>query len=95
VTPPLRCVAVDVEAAVEALRRRAEEIRVSELARNECRLAALSVGERRTVERLTSRVVSEFLHVPTIRVKEAAGVPGGERYVGILEQLFGLDEAAL
>jgi glutamyl-tRNA reductase len=94
-TPPLRCVAVDVEAAVASLRRRAEEIRVAELARNERRLAALSAGERRAVERLTAGVVTELLHVPTIRVKEAAAVPGGELYLGVLQRLFGLDEAAL
>jgi glutamyl-tRNA reductase len=93
--PPLQCVAVDAEVAVASLRRRAEEIRVAELSRNECRLAALSAGERRAVERLTARVVSELLHVPTIRVKAAAAVPGGELYVGVLQQLFGLEEAAL
>ncbi|HEV8685685.1 MAG TPA: hypothetical protein VGQ84_00260 [Gaiellaceae bacterium] len=94
-TPPLPCVARDdVEAAIAALRRRADAIRVAELARNERRLAALSADERRAVELLTTRIVSALLQVPAVRIKEAARVPAGTLYLGVLEQLFGLDEAA-
>jgi glutamyl-tRNA reductase len=96
VTPPLRCVSHDdAETAIASLRLRAEAIRIAELARNERRLSALSAGERRAVELLTARIVSKLLHVPTVRIKEAAGGRGGELYVGVLQQLFGLDEAVL
>jgi glutamyl-tRNA reductase len=61
--------------AITALRRRAEEIRVEELARAEPRLAELSARERETVETLTTQIVNKLLHAPTVRAKEAGSEP--------------------
>src|SRR5205085_9732341 len=58
--------------AIASLRRRAEEIRAAELARAAGRLADLSPTERRAVESLTAQIVGKLLHIPTVRVKEAA-----------------------
>ena len=78
---------LDAAPVVTALRRRADEIRVAELARAEGRLAGLSETERREVETLTAQIVSKLLHEPTVRVKEA---PAG--HAEALRSLFALDE---
>jgi glutamyl-tRNA reductase len=70
--------------AIAALRRRAEEIRIEELARAEPRLAELSERERKTVETLTAQIVNKLLHAPTVRAKHA----GSEQ----LRELFALRE---
>jgi glutamyl-tRNA reductase len=70
--------------AIAALRRRAEEIRVEELARAEPRLAELTERERKTVETLTAQIVNKLLHAPTVRAKHA----GSEQ----LRELFALRE---
>ncbi len=37
------------------------------------------------------RVVDKLLHAPTVRVKELAESPGGDRYAEALHELFELD----
>jgi glutamyl-tRNA reductase len=84
--------ALDVVPAVAALRARAEEIRLGELERAEGRLAKLDDGERRIVEAITAQIVAKILHLPTVRMKEAAATPNGVLYADALQHLFGLDE---
>jgi glutamyl-tRNA reductase len=79
---------LDVVPVVTALRRRAEEIRLAELERIEPRLRDLSEPERRSVDLLTSQILSKLLHEPTVRVKEQ----DDPRYAEALEHLFALDD---
>ncbi len=72
------------------LRERAEALRQAELARYQRRLAALDVPERETVEALTKAIVAKLLHEPTVRLKDIAGTPRGERYAEVLRDLFDL-----
>jgi glutamyl-tRNA reductase len=85
---------LDVVPAIASLRRRAEEIRASELARAGGRLAGLTPSERRAVESLTAQIVSKLLHVPTVRLKEAAAAPEGVAYAETVRRLFDLDTPA-
>ena len=85
---------LDVVPAVAALRARAEEIRRGELDRAEGRLAKLDAGERSLVEAITAQIVNKILHLPTVRMKEAAATPNGIVYADALQHLFGLDEDA-
>ena len=78
--------------AITSLRARAEEIRAAELARIDARLQRLSEGERRAVEALTSQIVNKLLHLPTVRMKEAAVTPDGVVYADVVRHLFGLGE---
>ncbi len=75
---------------VSALRQRAEELREAELARHAKRLQSLGEQERETIEEITRRVVAKLLHEPTVRVKDAAGSPRGERLAEALRTLFDL-----
>jgi glutamyl-tRNA reductase len=86
---------LDVVPAIASLRARAEEIRARELERLEGRLGALSEQDRRAVESLTSQIVNKLLHLPTVRLKEAAaaGADGGV-YADVVRDLFGLRDDA-
>jgi glutamyl-tRNA reductase len=77
--------------AIASLRERAETIRSGELAKAEGRLEGLSESERRTVESLTTQIVNKLLHVPIVRMKEAAATEGAG-YVEVARHLFGLGE---
>ena len=59
---------LDVVPAIASLRARAEEIRAAELAQAELQRAS----ERRAVESVTAQIVNKLLHLPTVRMKEAA-----------------------
>jgi glutamyl-tRNA reductase len=76
---------------VAALHARAEDIRTAELARFRARLNGLDERQREAVEALTKGVVAKLLHEPTVRLKDAAGTPRGERLADSLRTLFDLD----
>ena len=78
--------------AIASLRARAEEIRSGELAKAEGRLGRLPESERRLVESVTSQIVAKILHLPTVRMKEAAAGADGVGYADVVRHLFGLGE---
>ncbi|HEY2326337.1 MAG TPA: glutamyl-tRNA reductase, partial [Gaiellaceae bacterium] len=80
---------LDVVPAIASLRERAEQIRRSELARVDGRL---SERERRTVDSVTQQILNKLLHLPTVRMKEAAAGANGTSYADALRHLFGLDD---
>jgi len=80
---------LDVVPTIASLRALAEEIRDSELARAGGRL---SERERRHVESVTSQILAKLLHLPTIRMKEAAAAADGVVYADVVRHLFGLGE---
>jgi len=75
---------------VAALRNRAEAIRRAELDRQRARLDTLGPEAREMVELVTQRTVAKLLHEPTVRLKDAAGSPRGERLAEALRSLFDL-----
>ncbi len=78
--------------AIASLRARAEEIRSAELAKAEPRLGRLADSDRRIVEAMTSQIVNKLLHLPTVRLKEAAAAADGVVYAEVVRHLFGLGE---
>ena len=54
------------------------------------RLGSLSAEDRELIDIVTRRVVAKLLHDPTVRLKEAAGSPRGERLAEALRALFDL-----
>ena len=78
--------------AIASLRARAEEIRAAELARIESRLERLPESERAVVDTVTAQIVNKLLHLPTVRMKEAAVTPDGLLYADVVRHLFGLGE---
>lgn len=84
--------ALDVVPAIASLRARAEEIRRRELAKAEARLGDLSDAERRAVESVTAQIVNKLLHLPTVRMKQAATAADGVVYADAVRHLFGLED---
>ena len=74
------------------LRARAEEIREAELQKAEGVLGRLDETQRRAVESITSQIVNKLLHLPTVRMKEAAATADGSAYADAVRHLFGLEE---
>jgi glutamyl-tRNA reductase len=85
---------LDVVPAISELREHAEAIRAGELARAESVLARMSESERRLLESVTAGIVNKLLHLPTVRLKEAAAGAEGVAYADAVRHLFGLDESA-
>jgi glutamyl-tRNA reductase len=83
---------LDVVPAIASLRARAEAIRAAELERARARLARLSEGERAAVESITAQIVNKLLHLPTVRMKEAAAGADGATYADAVRHLFGLED---
>lgn len=75
---------------VVALRDRVEDVRTSELERYRSRLEGLDQRQRDAVDGLTRGIVAKLLHEPTVRLKEAAGSPRGDRLAEALRSLFDL-----
>jgi glutamyl-tRNA reductase len=80
---------LDVVPAIASLRARAEEIRAAELAKVNGRV---SEAERRTLESVTAQILNKLLHLPTVRMKEAAVSSDGAAYADAVRHLFGLEE---
>ena len=58
--------------AIASLRALAEEIRASELVRASRRGWGVCRSERAVVDTVTAQIVNKLLHLPTVRMKEAA-----------------------
>jgi len=78
---------LDVVPAIASLRAHAEGIREAELER-----AKLSGAERRAAESVTAAVLNKLLHLPTIRMKQAAAAADGVIYADAVRHLFGLED---
>ncbi len=61
------------------------------MARLRLRLAAADGATFAEVERSMRRAMNTLLHNPTVRMKQLAAEPGGDRYAAALSALFDLD----
>jgi len=84
-----------VAPTVTALRARANQVIDAELARLNARLPGVDDHVRREIADGVRRAVEKVLHAPTVRVKELASMPGGDRYANALRELFDLDQATV
>jgi glutamyl-tRNA reductase len=75
---------------VAQLHERADALRRAELARFAGRLGALDPAQRDAVEALTKGIVAKLLHHPSVRLKDDAGTPRGERNAAAVRDLFDL-----
>ena len=83
---------LDVVPAIASLRARGEEIREAELQKAEALLERLDDSQRRAVEAVTAQIVNKLLHLPTVRMKQAAAAADGVLYAEAVRHLFGLGE---
>jgi len=83
---------LDVVPAIASLRAHAEEIREAELRKAEPVLGRLDESQRTAVESLTAQIVNKLLHLPTVRMKQAAAAADGVIYAEAVRHLFGLED---
>jgi glutamyl-tRNA reductase len=76
---------------VAALHARAEALRQAELERFRSRLGTLDPRQRAAVEALTKGLMAKVVHEPTVRLKETAGTPQGERLAEALRHLYDIE----
>ncbi len=75
---------------VGALRERAEDLRLAELRRYQRQLTELDDEQRELVEAITRGVIAKLLHEPSVRLRDQAGSPRGERNAAAVADLFDL-----
>ena len=73
------------------LHARAEEVRAAEVQRHSAKLRNIGDRERAAIDALTKGIVAKLLHEPTVRLKDVAGTPRGERLAEALRDLFDLE----
>ena len=54
--------------------------------------ARLSDEQREAVDSITTQIVNKLLHLPTVRMKEAAAAADGVLYADAVRHLFGLED---
>jgi glutamyl-tRNA reductase len=76
---------------VAALHARAEELRQLELERFRSRLGTLDPRQRAAVEALTKGLIAKIIHEPSVKLKETAGTPKGERLAEALRDIYDIE----
>ena len=76
---------------VAQLREVVESIRTAEMDRFESALAAMTPEQRALVESISHGIINKMLHAPSVRLREAAGTPQGERLSAAVRDLFSLE----
>lgn len=75
---------------VAQLHERAEAVRRGEIERLQRRLSSLTPEQVESVEALTKGIVAKLLHDMSVRLKDDAGSPRGERNAAAVRDLFDL-----
>ena len=81
---------LEVVPTIANLRATVEQIRRSELERLGAKLSDLTDEQRAQVEMITTSIVNKILHMPTVKMKEAAGRDECYLYVDAVRTLFDL-----
>jgi glutamyl-tRNA reductase len=86
----LQAAALQAAPLVASLRARVEGLREAELARHAKRLDHLDDDHRELIEAITRGLVAKLLHEPSVRLRDQAGTPQGERNAAAVADLFDL-----
>ncbi|MCP3857027.1 MAG: glutamyl-tRNA reductase [Actinomycetia bacterium] len=73
---------------ITGMRESFDAVRRTELDRQWTKLGDLSPEQIEAVEAITRGVVNKLLHQPSVRLKDAAGTPQGERLAEAVRELF-------
>jgi glutamyl-tRNA reductase len=81
---------LDVVPTIIAMRRKAEEIRATELKKTMSQLAHLSDREKEAIVKMTESLVKKMLHDPIMFIKRKASRPSKQFYIDLVQQVFNL-----
>jgi glutamyl-tRNA reductase len=76
---------------VAQLREVVESVRHAEMERYGSRLGEMTDEQREAVDSIVRGIVAKLLHSPSVRLREAAGTPQGERLSAAVRDLFNLE----
>jgi glutamyl-tRNA reductase len=76
---------------VAQLREVVESVRNAEMERYGARLGEMTDEQREAVDSIVRGIVAKLLHSPSVRLREAAGTPQGERLSAAVRDLFNLE----
>jgi glutamyl-tRNA reductase len=82
-----------VEPVLVGLRARGTAVAQTELQRLREKLPGLSAEQWAIIEQALRRTVNTLMHTPTVRIKELAADPDGQRYADAITSLFDLPVA--
>lgn len=83
----------EVGPIIAGIRARLEAIRQAEVARTTARLPRAEPETLRALEALSTSTVNKILHTPLVRLRERARDAPVAPWIGLVSELFGLDEA--
>lgn len=84
-----------IKPVIVEMRRQAEEIRQTEMARTLRYLGDLDPQTVAHIQHFSRSLINKLLHKPTIRLREAALEDRAEQYVGAVRDLFGLEQEVI
>jgi glutamyl-tRNA reductase len=76
---------------IVGMRQQAHAIRQQELEKTLRRLEGIDPMHQERIAALTHSIVQKILHEPTIRLRQEASGPNGEKYAAAVSELFGLN----
>lgn len=85
---------LEAEPVLTALRRRAEEIRLHELARARAQSPSGDQAELELLDAITRSLVNKLLHEPTTRIRRAGATTTGRAQLRAVSELFDLGDAS-
>jgi glutamyl-tRNA reductase len=86
-----RLASLEIVPTISALRERGRIAVERALRENESRWQSLTDGDRDRVELLARAVISELLHEPTLKLRQAGEQGSSSHYVQTVRELFGLN----
>jgi glutamyl-tRNA reductase len=84
----------EVAPSIVALRGKIEAVRAAEMDRFRRKNGNLGQAATEAADALTKALVAKLLHEPTVALKESSGSARGDRLLGAVDDLFGLDPGA-
>jgi hypothetical protein len=88
--PAEACAALEVVPTISALRERGRAAVERALRENESRWHSLSDDDRGRVEMIARAVISDLLHEPTLKLRQAGQRGSSSLYIQTVRELFGL-----
>ncbi|MFN3198801.1 MAG: glutamyl-tRNA reductase [Bradymonadia bacterium] len=80
-----------VKPVIQALRRKAADIKAEELSRAGGKLGDLTPAQQKSVERLVDGVINKLLHGVQTGLKRSQSAEGGPQTIALVQQLFNLE----
>ena len=83
---------MEVTPTIVAIRQKAEEARLAELAKTLPNLGSLTEKEKQSIEKMASAIVNKILHSPVVYLKKDAAPEEKKQKLSLIRKFFDLDQ---